>query len=250
MVEFFNQQFFGREFTGGPFVLFSPSHLAALFAIVLMIFYVSRLRGVNNEQTRKIFRVTLAVVVIANELTWHIWNLVTGQWTLQTMLPLHLCSVFVFLCAYMLIKRTYAVYEFAYLLGIAGALQAILTPDLGIYDFPHFRYYQVFVSHGIIVVSAIYMTVVEGFRPYWHSLRRVFLWSNVYMLAVGLINALIGSNYLYIAHKPLTASLMDVLPPWPWYIGWIEVIGLASMLILYLPFAVRDFMHARNLNPA
>jgi hypothetical integral membrane protein (TIGR02206 family) len=250
MGDFFNQQFFGRDFVGGPFVLFSPTHLAALAAIILMIALVFQLRRDPNEKHRTIFRYGLAVILIVNESLWHIWNLVTGQWSVQTTLPLHLCSVFVFLCAYMLVKHSFAIYEFAYLLGIAGALQAILTPDLGIYDFPHFRYYQVFVSHGVIVISAVYMTVVEGFRPNWQSLKRVFLWSNVYMVFVGIVNALIGSNYLYIAHKPVTASLLDMLPPWPWYILWIEAIGLASMLLLYLPFAIRDWVHARNLNPA
>ena len=60
------------------------------------------------------------------------------------------------------------------------------------------------------------------------------------MAVVGGINALIGSNYLFIARKPDTASLLDVLPQWPWYIIHIEAIGLLSMLILYLPFAIRD----------
>jgi len=52
---------------------------------------------------------------------------------------------------------------------------------------------------------------------------------------------LIGSNYLFIAHKPETASLLDVLPPWPYYIAYIEVIGLVMCLILYIPFMIKDW---------
>jgi len=56
-------------------------------------------------------------------------------------------------------------------------------------------------------------------------------------------------NFYYIhhlagrdVHKPPTASLLDLLPPWPWYILWMEAIGLVVMcLILYLPFAVKDW---------
>jgi hypothetical integral membrane protein (TIGR02206 family) len=65
----------------------------------------------------------------------------------------------------MLITKNCLIYEFAYLIGIAGALQAVLTPDLGQYAFPHYRYFQVFISHGLIIISALYMTIVEGFRP-------------------------------------------------------------------------------------
>jgi hypothetical integral membrane protein (TIGR02206 family) len=191
----------------------------------------------------------MAALLITNEALWHLWNAVTGQWTIQTMLPLHLCSLFVFLSAVMLVKRSYSIYEFAYFLGIGGAVQAILTPDLGIYDFPHFRYFQVFVSHGLIVSAAIYMTLIERMRPTWASFRRVLVWSNVYLLMVGGVNWLLGSNYMFIAHKPETASLMDVLGPWPWYILALEAVGFVLFFLLYLPFALRDIALRRAVEP-
>jgi hypothetical integral membrane protein (TIGR02206 family) len=140
----------------------------------------------------------------------------------------------------MLVTGSYTIYEFAYFLGIGAASQALLTPDAGIYGFPHFRFFQVIVSHGAIVTAAVYMTVVEGYRPYPQSLLRVAVWGNVYMAAIGVVNWALGSNYLFIAHKPETASLMDVLGPWPWYILSLELIALGMCLLLYLPFAFRD----------
>ena len=60
---------------------------------------------------------------------------------------------------------------------------------------------------------------------------------NAYALMVGLVNAFVGSNYLFVAHKPETASLLDVLPAWPWYILFMELIAAFFFLLLYLPFA-------------
>jgi hypothetical integral membrane protein (TIGR02206 family) len=237
--------FFSKDFAGGPFVLFSTSHWVAIILIVLFNLSFLYLRRNPGEKIRIRLRYGMAAVLIINESLWHIWNLVTGQWTLQTMLPLHLCSLFVFLSAYMLVRRSYPIYEFAYFLGIGGAMQAILTPDLGIYDFPHFRYFQVFVSHGLIVSAPIYLTLVEGWRPTWRSLGRVLVWSNVYMLFVGAVNWLVGGNYMFIAHKPETASLIDVLGPWPWYIFSLEAVGFVLFFLLYLPFAIRDFTARR-----
>jgi hypothetical integral membrane protein (TIGR02206 family) len=242
-------EFFGLEFSGGPFVIFSPSHLVALVCLLAALLSMGQLRKAST-QTQMRFRYGLAAMLIINEALWHIWNAVNGQWYVETMLPLHLCSLFVFLSAIMLVTGSYRIYEFAYLMGIAGAIQPIFTPDLGIYDFPHFRYYQVFLSHGGIVLAAVYMTVVEGYRPYWRTLGKVFLGSNLYMLFVGIVNVLIGSNYLFIIHKPETASLLDVLGPWPWYLLAIEAIGAMMLLLLYLPFALRDVFTARNPNPA
>jgi uncharacterized membrane protein YwaF len=45
---------------------------------------------------------------------------------------------------------------------------------------------------------------------------------------------------MFVARKPETASLLDVLPEWPWYILWLEAIGLLTCLILYIPFIIKD----------
>ncbi len=237
--------FFAKDWSGAPFELFGTAHLIGLALIALFNVYLIYFRDHSSATARRNLRYGLAAVLVLNEVAWHLWNWKIGQWTIQTMLPLHLCSVLVWLCAYMLITKNRAIYEFAYLLGIAGALQALLTPDAGIYGFPHFRFFQVLLSHGAIVTAAIYMTVVEGYHPTWRSVKRVLVGSYLYMLNVWVINDLIGSNYLYIAHKPETASLMDVLPPWPWYIPIIIALAVGFVLLFYLPFAIKD-MRARN----
>ncbi|HOU13125.1 MAG TPA: TIGR02206 family membrane protein [Anaerolineae bacterium] len=232
--------FFAKDWNGAPFELFGTAHLIGLALIALCNVCLIYFRDHSSATARRNFRYALAAILIVNEFAWHLWNWSIGQWTIQTMLPLHLCSVLVWLSAYMLVAKSYAVYEFAYLLGIAGALQALLTPDAGIYGFPHFRFFQVLVSHGAIVTAAIYMTVVEGFRPTWQSVKRVLVGTYLYALNVWVINDLIGSNYLYLARKLETASLLDVLPPWPWYLPIILALAVGFVLLFYLPFALKD----------
>ena len=232
-------QFFARDFHGPAFELFGFPHiitLATLLALNLILIQTKHAR----EDQKKTIRWALALTLVVNETAWHIWNVAVGRWTIQSMLPLHLCSLLVWIGALMLVTMNYRMYEFMYLLGIGGAIQALATPDLGIYGFPHFRFFQTFISHGLIITSAIFMTVVEGFRPTWKSLLRVAFWSNVYVVIVYFINNAIGSNYLMINAKPNTPSLLDLLPPWPIYILYMEIIGLITVFLLYLPFAVQD----------
>ena len=158
---------FGKQWTGDPFILFGAAHLLALGIIVVINILAVIWGRKASDENRKRFRWALAGVLIVDEFLWHLWNITTGQWTLQTMLPLHLCSVFVFLSAYMLVTKSYSIYEYAYFLGIAGASQALLTPDAGIYGFPHFRAFQVMISHGAIITASVFMTLVEGYRPTW-----------------------------------------------------------------------------------
>lgn len=232
--------FFAKDWPGAPFELFGTAHIIGLVLIALCNVYLIYFRDHSSATARRNFRYGLAAILVLNEIAWHLWNWSIGEWTIQKMLPLHLCSVLVWLSAYMLVAKSYTVYEFAYLLGIAGALQALLTPDAGIYGFPHFRFFQVLVSHGAIVTAAIYMTVVEGFRPTWQSVKRVLVGTYLYALHIWVINDLIGSNYLYLARKLDTASLLDVLPPWPGYIPIILALAVGFVLLFYMPFAIKD----------
>ena len=221
-------------------MLFGSFHLVALTCVVALNLSLLRFRNAR-ESTKHNIRWTMALVLWGNEIGWHIWNAAMGKWTIQTMLPLHVCSILVWLGAYMLVTKNYSIYEFMYFIGIGGALQALLTPDLGIYGFPHFRFFQTFISHGLIITAAIYMTTVEGFRPTWKSFVRVAVLMNVYMVIVFFINSAIGSNYLMINGKPPTASILDLLPPWPIYIVYMEVLGVITFFLLYIPFIIKDW---------
>ncbi len=245
--EFGMDQFFARDYTGEPFIFLGVAHLCALLVIVLFNLYLLRFKS-SDEARRARVRWSMALILWANEFGWHAWNYAVGQWTLQTMIPLHMCSVLVWLGGYMLVSKNHLLYELAYFLGIGGALQALLTPDLGLYGFPHYRFFQTFISHGLIVTSAIYMTTVEGFRPTWKSILRVAVIANAYMVIVFFINLALGSNYMFINRKPDTASLLDVLPAWPGYIPYLELIGLVTFLLLYLPFIIKDWR--AKLQPA
>jgi hypothetical integral membrane protein (TIGR02206 family) len=240
-------QFFTANYTGPAFQFLGAAHLGALGFLILLNLFLIRFKN-SGDGTKAAVRWLLALIMIVNEAAWHYWTYINGLWTIQTMLPLHLCSLLVWLGAWMLMTKSYRIYQFMYLIGIAGAIQVLITPDLGIYGFPHFRFFQTFLSHGLIITAAIYMTVVEKFRPTWKSLVRVFLWTNIYALIIFFVNVYIGSNYLMINHKPELPSILDLLPPWPIYIAYMEVIGIASMLLLYLPFVINDWRTRYLLN--
>jgi hypothetical integral membrane protein (TIGR02206 family) len=239
--------FFAENYQGSAFEYFGTSHLAALGVLVFLNLFLLLFKN-TSDKAKTAVRWILTLILLGNEFAWHYWNYVTGRWTIQTMLPLHLCSLLVWTGAYMLVTKSYRVYEFMYFMGIAGAIQALATPGIGDFGFPHFLFFQFFISHGLIITSAIYMTVVEGLRPTWKSMLRVAVWMNIYAGIVYYINTVIGSNYLMINFKPTIPSLLDLLPEWPIYILYMELIGVISMLLLYLPFVVKDLRSRYLMN--
>ncbi|MBM3124797.1 MAG: TIGR02206 family membrane protein [Chloroflexi bacterium] len=234
--------YFDLIYTGPPFVLFGSAHLIAMTIITLVCLSNLYFRRIWGKTEKKFARWFLATAIVVNETALHIWSAYWGIWDIQTMLPLHMCSLIIWLSAFMLVTRNYGIYELVYFLGIGGAMQAVLTPaDAAAYNFPHFRILQTFIAHGLLINTAVYMTLVEGFRPTLRSFKRVLIWTNIYMIPIFFLNLAIGSNYLFIAHKPDFPTLLDLLWPWPWYILQLELLGLVIFGILYLPFLISDW---------
>lgn len=125
-------------------------------------------------------------------------------------------------------------------------MQAILTPDLG-YPYPHFRFFHFFIVHIAIILTALYMTWVRGYRPRWVSIAWTMVFLNVSALVVGLVNLAVGSNYMFLMRKPENASLLDLLGPHPVYIFIEELIALGLFTLMYLVFfAIPDRVKRRS----
>ncbi|GEM_PF-3769500 len=75
-------------------------------------------------------RWAFAIIIVLNESALHVWSAYWGIGDIQTMLPLHACSVIIWLSAYMLITKNYTIYELVYFIGLGGAMQAVLTPPM------------------------------------------------------------------------------------------------------------------------
>ena len=238
--------YFARDYHGPAFELFGRAHLAVLAIIIALCLLIVLRRRSFPPAARRTMRWSLLVVIYLSEISWHIWKLSTGDWTIQGMLPLWLCSLTVWTMPLLLVWRIPSYFEWVYFMGLIGASQALLTPDLMIYGFPHFRFIEFFTVHGAIIIAVIYMTAVEGFRPTLRSLPRSILLTDLFWFVCWIVNSQIGSNYLYTQGKLPTPSLLDYLGPWPWYLLSMQALGILLCLLLFLPFAIQNWRKNRN----
>ena len=54
------------------------------------------------------------------------------------------------------------------------------------------------------------------------------------IILIGLINAMIGSNYMFTRYRPSGMNLSILMPSWPYYFFIIIAIGLVFCALLYL----------------
>jgi hypothetical integral membrane protein (TIGR02206 family) len=233
-------------YTGPPFTIFSFSHIAALGFVALACVAIAIATFYSNDRQRAWLRRGLIGFTVVNWLGWDAWQLAYGLWSAAFSLPLHLCTLSVPLSALMLLTRSYTLFQLLYFWGFTASVVAMLTPDLAGYgyNFPHFRYWIFFTSHGSILLAVVYAAVAFRYRPTWRSVGLAVLLTNAYLLVAALANWLTGGNYVYIARKPDFPTLIDVLGPWPWYIIPLQLIGIAAFVLVYLPWAARDRVKA------
>ncbi len=219
-----------------PFVPFGPAHLTVLAGTVLLALALARrVRARPRGPWAGGLRYGLATLLLAI-ISFEMAMGVAGGWlTLQNVLPLQLCDLAMLLAVYTLITRDRRAAELLYFWALAGSGMAMLTPDL-LQGFPRWEFLVFFGLHGLVVVAALVLTFGFGLRPGPGAPGRVFLATAAYAGLVGGVNALLGTNFMFLRARPATPTILDWFGPWPLYIGAAAALAFLLFWLLALPF--------------
>jgi hypothetical integral membrane protein (TIGR02206 family) len=217
-----------------PFVAFGAAHLGALVVTgVTGAGLVGLVR--RHPNTSPWVRGSLfagLVLLLAFELTVGFRE---GWLTWKTLLPLHLCDAALVLALLSLAWPRRAGAELLYFWAAAGSTLAMLTPDLP-WGFPRWEFVVFFGLHGLVLVTAAVLVLGMGLRPRRGAPLRAFLATAALALMAGAANAALGTNFMFLRSKPLAATPLDWMGPWPVYIGVGAVVAFVVFHLLALPF--------------
>jgi hypothetical integral membrane protein (TIGR02206 family) len=232
------------------FVTFGWSHLAAVSVVVtilaLIILHHERLRAWKHWD---LIRYGLVILTLGQEVSLNVYRIVMDEWQFATSLPLELCGLGVLSSAFLLLRPNERLFQRIVFVMMIGATMALLTPSidhgLGI---PHYRYFQFFTSHGLIVINYTVLLFVYDFHRsirYRHLLQNIVTLIVLATVMLG-INLLVDGNYMYLLAKP-EGTAFDLFGEWPWYLLNIFLFGIPVMFhVFYLPFFVRDLRQRRR----
>jgi hypothetical integral membrane protein (TIGR02206 family) len=194
---------------------------------------------VTDAWTRPLSR-AFAAFLLGWFLAYPLVVLAHGSYELDFDLPLHLTDAVTLVGALALWTWRSLPFELTWFWGLTASLLAIVTPDLGADDrFPSFFYFHYFVTHGGVVVAALFLAFGVGLTARPGAVGRVFLLTAAWAAVAALGNAVTGGNYMFLREKPDATTLLDYMGPWPWYIATSAVLALVLFALLDLPFRRR-----------
>ncbi|MCH1418941.1 MAG: TIGR02206 family membrane protein [Akkermansiaceae bacterium] len=154
---------------------------------------------------------------------------------IERFIPFHLCDIAAVTAGFGILTRNPLLCELTYCWGLAGTMQALITPNLTL-DFQHPFFWSFFIQHGAIVIVALYLPLAMKWKPRNGVVLRMFFWNQIYFFAALTMNWALGTNFGFLARKPKTATLLDHLGDWPTYLFWLQLLAILLIILLFLPF--------------
>ncbi|MCP9290265.1 YwaF family protein [Gracilimonas sediminicola] len=215
--------------------LFS-SYSAEHFTVLLLFFgfciwFIPFMRTRSREVQRKVLLV-MAVMMSLSQLMKIPLNMYTGTFDVTNDIPLHMCNFLPFVLVWVYMKSDRNTWSVLFFWVVLGVSQANLTPSVqfSLFHYDAIRYWMV---HLLLVLVALYPAIEWGWDLKLRDVGRSVVALNFVALVIGGINLLLGSNYLYVMGKPPGTTFFSILPEWPVYLIYLELIFVAWSLMVY-----------------
>lgn len=134
--------------------------------------------------------------------------------------------------------------EFVFAYGTVGFLLALILPipTLQIYPVFHFRSMQSMLYHAALGFIALMLPHLN-YRPAVRNVRKAYAVLVICALFTGVVNILLGSNYLYTAALPIRFDLLQ----WPLYLPFLFAFALlVGRLPYYAYHLFRGNLHCKR----
>ena len=215
--------------------ILAPEHIAAMALTAVLcavaIVVVRTRSGRWGAAASRAFAAGIATTYLVEQAAYAL----RGDWSVTLNLPFHLTDFVTLTAVAALVTGHRLPVELTYFWALTASLLAVLTPEIA-HGFPDVYFFTYFATHSGAVVAAVLLVFGRRLVPRPGAVRRAFLATAHVACCATVANLLTGGNYMYLRAKPHTASLLDLLGPWPIYVLAAAALALALFSALYAPF--------------
>ena len=182
---------------GLGFTQYGALHLAWLIGFVAVCLLCCLWYRRLGERGRNVWKKTVALMIIGNELFKMSMLMIGGRYTVSY-LPLHLCSINIFVIAFYAWKPTKTVGGYLYTVGIPGAIAALLFPTWTELPIANFMHLHSFTVHIELAMFPIVLAVCGEVVPRLKDVPKYLLMLVAMAVPVLGINLLLDTNFMFL----------------------------------------------------
>lgn len=222
---------------GVGFRHFDMLHLLWLFAFVVITVKNCIWYRRSSSEGREKWRKCVALLLIADELFKHTMLIISHNFNLGY-LPLHLCSINIFLIAFHAWKPTKTVGGFLYTVCIPGALAALLFPSWAALPLGNFMHLHSFTVHILLAMYPIVLAVGGDISPRAKDIPKCLLLLLGMAIPIYIINVLFDENFMFLMYAEAGNPLYIFEQMWGNHLYGFPVLITAVLVVMYVPLVV------------
>jgi len=184
---------------------------------------------------RNRWRKTLAALIVADEVFKMACLFVGGNYMLKY-LPLHLCSINIFLIAIHAFKpQLKGLGNFLYMVSIPGAMSALLFPSWVSLPLANFMHLHSFTIHMLLAAYPIILTYGGDIKPDVKQLPKCLLLLAAMAVPLYFFNFWADTNFMFLKFAEAGTPLVWFAEHWGSHLLGFPVLIGAAIAIMHLP---------------
>ncbi len=226
------------------------SHFDVMHIVWLVIFAIIVIANCIwyrklSDTGKGLWKKTVAILVVLDELFKVVMLIVGGRY-LPGYLPLHLCSINIFLIAVHAWKPYKTLGGYLYTVGIPGALAAMLFPTWTSLPLGNFMHLHSFTVHILLALYPIVLGASGELAPQTKALPKYLGLLVCMAIPVYGINLLLDTNFMFLMSADPGNPLYLFEQMWGNHLLGFPVLITAVILVMYLPMELMRYFKKRR----
>ena len=230
---------------GVGFSYFDATHLIWLGVFVVAVFLNCLLYKRLDEKGRGRWQKIIAWLIVADEIFKDVMLIIGGRFEVSY-LPLHLCSINIFLILLHAYRPSKILSNFMYTVCIPGAIAALLFAtwtELPVLNFMHLHSFTV---HILLAMYPLVLAICGVLKPSWKQIPKCLGLLLAMVIPIYGINILLDTNFMFLISA-------DPGNPLYWFgeHGGSHLLGFpvlitAILIVMYLPLELGRKLRKNN----
>ena len=233
---------------GVGFSYFGALHLCWLAIFVVFTMYMCFSYRKADTKKREKMRKIMAACIVFDELWKMFWLTVGGNYTFDY-LPLHLCSINIFIIAYhAFVKPNKVLDNFLYGICIPGAMAALLAPTWVKLPLLNFMHLHSFTVHILLACYPIMLVAGGDIQPDIKQVPKCVLFTACLAIPIYFVNLALDTNFMFMMRAD-AGNPLKLFEPLGHHLIGVPIIYSVVVIILYGPiYLVRKLKNTSYQN--